>query len=78
MDPLFIVQGIPDRNVPDKMKMYKEKTSRKTIKATKMLLGIMKTRKILLYTHMIRWCLQRGFRFTVVHELVEYKQGNPL
>ena len=43
---------IPDCNIPEEMKMYKEKSGRKTIKETKKLSGVMKAKKVLL--HMIR------------------------
>ena len=59
------------------MKIYKEKTSRKTVKGTKKLLGVMKAKKILLYTSLIRWYLQYGLRLTAVHHLVEYEPGKP-
>lgn len=53
MVPLFVIQEIPDCNIPGAMKMYKEKAVRKTIKETKKLLGVMKAKKIFLYTPMI-------------------------
>ena len=53
MVPLFVIQEIPDCNIPGVMKMYKEKAVRKTIKETKKLLGVMKAKKIFLYTPMI-------------------------
>ena len=31
MSPLFAVQEIPDRDIPEEMKIYKEKTGRKTV-----------------------------------------------
>ena len=34
MSPLFVVQEIPDRDIPEEMKIYKEKTGRKTVKGT--------------------------------------------
>ena len=40
MPPLFVVQEIPDCDIPEEMKMYKEKTGRKTVKRTKKLLGV--------------------------------------
>ena len=75
--PLFVVQEIPDRYIPDKMKIYKEKTTRKTVKATKKLLGVMKAKKILLYTPLIAWYRRHGMRLTAVHQLIEYKPGMP-
>ena len=77
MSPLFVVQEIPDRDIPEKMKIYKEKPGRKTVKETKKLLGVMKAKKILLYTPLIEWYLQHGLRLTTVHQLIEYEPGMP-
>ena len=77
MSPLFVVQEIPDRDIPEEMKIYKEKTGRKTVKGTKKLLGVMKAKKILLYTPVIEWHLQHGLRLTAVHQLIEYEPGMP-
>ena len=67
MVPLFVVQEIPDCDICEKMKMYKEKIGRKAFKGTKKLLGVMKAKKILLYTPMIHWYLEHGLRLTAVH-----------
>ena len=77
MSPLFVVQEIPDRNIPEEMKIYNENTGRKTVKGTKKLLGVMKAKKILLYTPLIEWYLQHGLRLTVVYQLIEYEPGMP-
>ena len=37
----------------------------------------MKVKKIVLYTPLIEWYLQRGLRLTAVHQLIEYKPGMP-
>ena len=73
--PLFVVQEIPDCYIPEKMKIYKEKTTRKTVKAIKKLLAVMKAKKILLYTPLIEWYRRHGMRLTAVHQLIEYKPG---
>ena len=70
MAPLFVVQEIPDRDIPQEMKIYQEKTYRKTVKGTKKLLGVMKAKKILFNTPLIKWYLQHGLRLTAVHQLV--------
>ena len=77
MSPLFVVQEIPDRNIPEKMKIYKEENWKKTVEGTKSLLGVMKAKKILLYTHLIEWYLRHGLRLTAVHQLIEYEPGMP-
>ena len=55
MPSLFVVQEVPDRNILEEMKIYKEKIDRKTVKGTKKLLGVMKAKKTLLYTPLIEW-----------------------
>ena len=42
------------------------------MKDTKKLPGVMKAKKILLYTPVLEWYLQHGLRLTVVHQLIEY------
>ena len=72
MAPLFVVvQEIPGCDIPEEMKIYKEKTGRKTVKGTKKLLGVLTAKKILLYTPWIKWHLPYGLRLTAVHHLVE-------
>ena len=67
MAPLLVVQEIPDGDIPEEMKIYKEKTGRKAVKGTKKLLGVMKAKKILLYTPLVEWYLKHGLRLTAVH-----------
>ena len=47
------------------------------MKGTKKLLGVMKARKILLYTPMIEWYLQHGLELTAVHQLINYESDMP-
>ena len=44
MSPLFVVQEILDRSIPEERKIYKEKTDTKTVKGTKKLLVVMKAK----------------------------------
>ena len=74
MPPMFVVQEIPDCYISEEMKIYKEKTGRKTVKGTKKLLGVMKAKKILLYKPVIQWCLQHGLRLTAVYQLFNTNQ----
>ena len=70
MAPLFVVKETPDRYMPEEMKIYQEKSGRKTVKGTKTLLDVMKAKRILLYTPLIEWYLQHGLRLTAVHQLI--------
>ena len=72
MAPLFVVQEIPDRDAPEEMT---GKNWQKTVKGTKKLLGVMRVKKILLYTPLIKWYFQRGLELTAVHQLAEYEPG---
>ena len=60
MAALFVVQDILDCDIPEEMKIYKEETGRKIVQGTKKLLGVMKAKKILLYTPLIHLYLQHG------------------
>ena len=70
MPPLFVVQEISDCDIPEKMKIYQKKHGRKTVKGTKKLLGVMKVKKIPLYTPVIEWYSLHGLKLTVVHQLI--------
>ena len=78
MVPLFAVQVILDFNISEEMDIYKEKTERKTIEGTRKLLGVMKGKKIFLYTPIIGWYLEHGLRLTEIHQLVEYEPDNSI
>ena len=79
MAALFAVQEITDFDAPEEMKIYKEicQKNSEAVKGTKKLLGVMKAKKILLYTPLIKWYLQHGLRQTAVHQLAKYEPGMP-
>ena len=77
MPPLFVVDEIPDNCIPEEMKLYKKLTGRKTIKGTKKLLGVAKTKKILLYSPLLKWYLNHGMVITGVYHLIGYEPGRP-
>ena len=74
--PLFVVQEILGRDIPKEMEIYNEKTGRKTVKGTKKLLGVMKAKKILLYTPLIKQYLQHGLRLTAFMNWLNTGQVN--
>ena len=77
MPLLFVVDEIPDNFILEEMKLYKKLTGRKTIKGTKKRLGVKKTKKILLYSPLLKWDLNHGMVITGVHHLIEYEPGRP-
>ena len=75
--PLFVIDSIPEDQIPQHMKDYQERTGRKTISETKKLLGVIKATEILLYTPMLKWYLSHGLKVTVIHKYLGYKSGKP-
>ena len=59
------------------MKQYREATGRKENKNSRKLLGVMKAKKILLYTPLLKWYLEHGLKVTAYHQLLLYKPGRP-
>ena len=77
MSPLFVVDQIPENQIPEHMKKYQENTGRKENKNSRKLLGVMKAKKILLYTPLLKWYLEHGLKVTAYHQLILYKPGRP-
>ena len=75
--PFFIVDSIPEDQIPQHMKDYHKRTGRKTIRGTKKLLGVNKASKILLYTLMLKWYLSHGLKVTAIHKCLKYESGKP-
>ena len=72
--PLFAVFEI---KVPGYMKEYKKLTACKENKNSRKLLGVMKAKKILLYTPLLKWYIEHGLEVTAYHELLLYQPGRP-
>ena len=75
MAPLFVVDEIT--KVPEHMKEYQKLTGCKENKNLMKLLGVMKVKKVLLYTPLLKWCIEHGLQVTAYHELLVYKPGRP-
>ena len=75
MAPLFVVDEIT--KVPEHMKEYQKLTGRKGNKNSRKLLGVMKAKKILLYTPLLKLYIEHGLEVTAYHELLAYKPGRP-
>ena len=72
---LFIVDRVPEDQIPQHMKDYQERTERKTIIGTKKLLGVTRATGILLYTPMLKWYLEHGLKVTAIHKYLKYESG---
>ena len=77
MSPLFVVQEIPNDQIPEHMHEYLRKTGRKRIPGTRKLCGLMGAKKILLYTPLLKWYLDHGLKVTAFHQFLRYKRGKP-
>ena len=77
MSPRFVVMEIPDEQIPDHMHEYLRKTRRKRIPGTRKLCGLMKAKKILLYTPYLKWYLDHGLKVTGFYQFLRYRQGKP-
>ena len=75
--PLFVISEVPEDQIPQHMQDYKINTGRKKIKNNKKLLGVMKAEKILLYSPLLKWCLNHGLQVTKIHRYISYTPGRP-
>ena len=75
--PLFILDEVPEEQIPQHMKDYQINTGRKKIKNNKKLLGVMKAEKILIYSPLLKWYLNHGLQVTKIHRYISYTPGTP-
>ena len=75
--PLFILDEVPEEQIPQHMKDYKINTGRKKTKNNKKLFGVMKTEKILLYSPLLKWYLNHGLQVTKIHRYISYTSSRP-
>ena len=75
--PLFVISEVPEYQIPQHMKDYKINTGRKMTKNNKKLLGVMKAKKILLYSPLLKWYLNHGLQVTKIHRYISYTSGRP-
>ena len=75
--PLFILDEVPEEQIPQHMQDYQINTGRKKIKNNKKLLGVMKAEKILIYSPLLKWYLNHGMQVTKIHRYISYISGRP-
>ena len=54
MSPLFVVQEIPDDQIPEHKHEYLQKTGRKRSSGTRKQCGLMKAKRILVFTPLLK------------------------
>ena len=71
MSPLFVVQEIPNDQIPEHMHEYLRKTGRKRVPGTRKLCGLMKAKRILLFTPLLKWYLDHGLKSDSLSPVLE-------
>ena len=66
--PIFINQ----RRVPQHLKDYLAKSNRSAVPDQKKLLGVLKAKKVLLYTPLLKWYHEHCLEITAVHRTIDY------
>ena len=54
------------------MQDYLAKSNRAFLPDQKKLLGVLKTKKVLLYAPLLKWYLEHGLQITAVHQTIDY------
>ena len=75
--PLFVLGEVPESQIPEHMKEYKIATGRKTISQSKKLLGVLRAKKILLYSPLLKWYLNHGLLATKIYKYLSYTANRP-
>ena len=77
MSQLFVVIEIPGEQIPDHMHEYLRKTGRKRIFGTRKLCGVMKAKKVFIYTPLLEWYLDHRLKVTGFNQFLRYTRGKP-
>ena len=70
--PIFINQSVGSEGIPQHMKDYLDKSNRAFLPNQKKLLGVLQTKKVLLYAPLLKWYLDYGLQITAIHRMIHY------
>ena len=70
--PLFVNQSVGAEGIPQHMQDYLAKSNRSFLPDQKELLGVLQTKKVLLYAPLLKWYLDHGLQITAVHRTIDY------
>ena len=70
--PLFVNQSVGAEGIPQHMQDYLAKSNRAFLPDQKKLLGVLQTKKVLLYAPLLKWYLDHGLQITAVHRTIDY------
>ena len=74
--PLFVNQSVGADGVPQHMQEYLSKSNRSFMPDQKKLLGVLQTKKVLLYAPLLQWYYEHGLQITAVHRTKDYIPQN--
>ena len=70
--PIFINQSVGEEGIPQHMRDYLAKSGRTVTPNQKKLLGVLKAKKVLLYTPLLKWYIEHGLEITAVYRTIDY------
>ena len=73
--PIFVNANVNEGDIGDHMRDYVKEKGLST-KSKRLLLGVMKAKKVLLATPLLKWYLQQGLRITKIYQLIEFDLNN--
>ena len=73
--PIFIATQVPDEQIAPAMRAYRDRTGR--AKGARKLVSVLEAKKVLLYSPLIKWYLQKGLIIDQFYEAAIYKPGRP-
>ena len=73
--PIFIVTQVPDEQIAPAMRAYRDRTGR--AKGARKLVSVLEAKKVVLYSPLIKWYLQKGLIIDQFYEAAIYNPGRP-
>lgn len=73
--PIFVNADVKFEDIGEHMQDYVKEKNLST-KTKRLLLGVMKAKKVLLATPLLKWYLQHGLRVTKIYQLIEFDLDN--
>ena len=70
--PIFINQSVGEEGIPQHMKDYLAKSGRTATPDQRKLLGVLKAKKVLLYTPLLQWYYEHDLEITAVYRTIDY------
>ena len=72
LPPIFVNQNVGSEGIPQHMKDYLAKSNRAFLPDQKKLLGVLQTKKVHMYTPLLKWYFEHGLQITAVHRTIDY------